>query len=271
MSWHKGTRKMICRTRMSALPHTFGPIKLLAYLVEALWFPGQTFSNGQFSCRVAPLCLLGLEVRTGRWSAVWAWIVVATLFQTCFRPAKINAWCWCIRVCSWVLPSEASQRAWRCRRHGGGMMCIYTYQSVSTYLSMYLSIYLSVSINIIFHFTYLFKDTYIKLFFNMFFSLNIFGHPLPCNQSTRSAFRIQCLLGSNSERWNAAAMAPNYTSFYKLSTFYVMVVLERSRKMLWWKPWFPGHSGALLSNIQVYVIFSMFTRDPWPLHALRHS
>ena len=127
MSWHKGTRKMICRTRMFALPHTFGPIKLLAYLVEALWFPGQTFSNGQFSCRIAPLCLLGLEVRTGRWSAVWAWIVVATLFQTCFRPAKINAWCWCIRVCSWVLPSEASQRAWRCRRHGGGMMCIYTY------------------------------------------------------------------------------------------------------------------------------------------------
>ena len=79
--WYAGTR-------MFALPHTFGPIKLLAYLVEALWFPGQTFSNGQFSCRIAPLCLLGLEVRTGRWSAVWAWIVVATLFQTCFRPVS---------------------------------------------------------------------------------------------------------------------------------------------------------------------------------------
>ena len=44
MSWHKGLleryRKMICR--MFALRHTFGAIMLLAYLVEALWFPGHT-------------------------------------------------------------------------------------------------------------------------------------------------------------------------------------------------------------------------------------
>ena len=68
------------------------------------------------------------------------------------------------------------------------------------------------------------------MFFNIFQFKYI--HPLPCNQSTRSAFRIQCLLESNSERWRAAAMAPNYRSFYKLSTFYVMVVLERCYVMV---------------------------------------
>ena len=39
------------------------------------------------------------------------------------------------------------------------------------------------------------------MFFNIFQFKYI--HPLPCNQSTRSAFRIQCLLGSNSEHWFA--------------------------------------------------------------------
>ena len=131
--------------------YTFGAMMLVAYLVEALWFPGQTFSNGQFSCRVAPLCLLGLEVRTGRrWSAVWAWIVVATLFQTCFRPPKMNAWCWWIRVCFWILPSEARKNGleaklkpdWHCRRHGGGMMCLYT--DLPIHLSIYLSFCFSI-------------------------------------------------------------------------------------------------------------------------------
>ena len=173
MSWHKGTRKMICRTRMFALPHTFGPIKLLAYLVEALWFPGQTFSNGQFSCRVAPLCLLGLEVRTGRWSAVSAWIVVATLFQTCFRPVsdpRKSMHGAGVSACALGSCPQKPPNGLDAVEDMGAGWCVSTpinpYQPI--YLSIYVSIYLSVSINIFFHFTYLFKDAYIKMFFNIF-------------------------------------------------------------------------------------------------------
>ena len=45
-----------------------------------------------------PISWKPFDFRAVRWSAVWAWIVVATLFQTCFRPPKMNAWCWWIRV-----------------------------------------------------------------------------------------------------------------------------------------------------------------------------
>ena len=133
--------------------YTFGAMMLVAYLVEALWFPGHTFSNGQFSCRVAPLCLLGLEVRTGRSLVGRVGMncrchIVSDLFQT----LKMNAWCWWIRVCFWILPSEARKNGleaklkpdWHCRRHGGGMMCLYT--DLPIHLSIYLSICLSVSI-----------------------------------------------------------------------------------------------------------------------------
>ena len=140
--------------------------------------------------------------------------IVSDLFQT----PKMNAWCWWIRVCFWVLPSEASQRAWRCRRHGGGMMCIYTYRPI--YLSICLNQY-------VFHFTHLSKDRYLKIFFNS----SIFGHY--CATNHRSAFRIQCLLGRNSERWIATAMAPNYTGFCKLSTLY-MSWHKGTRKMIRW-------------------------------------
>ena len=71
------------------------------------------------------------------------------------------------------------------------------------------------------------------MFFNIFQFKYI--HPPLCNQAIPWEFRIQCLLESNSERWIAAAMAPNYRSFYKLSTFYVMVVLERCYGGIAWR------------------------------------
>ena len=141
---------------------------LVAYLVEALWFPGQTFSNGQFSCRVAPLYLLGLDV--------WAWIVVATLFQTCFRPPK-----------KWMHGAGESACAFgSCpQKPPNGLDAIEDMEAawcVSTPidLSIYLSIFLSVSINMIFSFysTYFFKDRYIKYIFQF----KYIG-PLLCNQS----------------------------------------------------------------------------------------
>ena len=191
---------------------------LLAHLVEAFWFPGQTFSNGQFSCRVAPLCLLGLEVRTGRWSAVWAWIVVATLFQTCFRPPKMNAWCWWIRVCFWVLPSEASQRAWRCRRHGGGMMCIFTYRPI------YLSICLNQYDFQIFH-------IYLEIDIEKYFSIQVY-----------SATTVQPITGQHFEFsafWGAIRNAELRPQWHRIPPAFAnyppfMPWHKGTRKMIWW-------------------------------------
>jgi hypothetical protein len=144
---------------------------LLAHFVEAFLFPGQTFSPGLVSCRVAqvaPLCLLGLVVRTGRLVGRGGincrCHIVSDLFQTSKNECMVL-------VNPRVLLGPA-------RKHGGAMMSIYTYRPID------LSIYLSVSINFFFfHFTYLFKDRYISIFFNS----NIFGHY--CATNHRSAFR----------------------------------------------------------------------------------
>ena len=81
MSWHLGTRKMIWW--MFTLRHTFGAIMPLAYTSIS----GARLSHGLYSCRVAPLCLLRLEVRTGRLVGPVGMNcrchMVSDLFQTC--------------------------------------------------------------------------------------------------------------------------------------------------------------------------------------------
>ena len=194
---------------------------LVAYLVEALWFPGQTFSNGQFSCRVAPLCLLGLEVNRYsnryRYKNVLSRAVVGRpcghelSLPHCFRPVSDpQKWMHGAgeSACAFGSCPQKPPNGLDAVEDMGAAWCVST--------PIDLSIYLSVSINMFFHFTYLFKDRYIKIFFNS----SIFGHY--CATNHRSACRIQCLLGRNSERWIAAAMAPNYTGFCKLSNLYVM-------------------------------------------------
>ena len=133
MSWHLGTRKMIWW--MFTLRHTFGAIMPLAYTSIS----GARLSHGLYSCRVAPLCLLRLEVRTGRLVGPVGMNcrchMVSDLFQTCFRPAKtVESKC-AFGSC----PQKPSQQVklkpdWRCRRHGEGW-----YVSTAIYLPVFLS------------------------------------------------------------------------------------------------------------------------------------
>ena len=157
-----------------------------------------------------PISWKPFDFRAVRWSAVWAWIVVATLFQTCFRPPKMNAWCWWIRVCFWALRSCPNQNA---VEDMGAAWC------VSTNLSIYLSIYLSQSICFL---------TLCRYLFNRWIYINMGAiHYCATNHFWSAWIQYAIRNAELRPQWQ-----PNYTGFCKLSNLYVMA--QRYRKMIWW-------------------------------------
>ena len=120
--WYAGPGCL--RYRIHWGPSSFWPI-----LWKPFDFRGQTFSNGQFSCRVAPL-----------------WIVVATLFQTCFRPVSgPRKWMHGVGVSACALGScpQKPPNGLDAVEDMGAGWCVSTPINLSIYRSIYLSICLN--------------------------------------------------------------------------------------------------------------------------------
>ena len=137
MSWHLVPERWYggcLRYGIHSGPSCLWPIPRVSPLIS-----GARLSHGLHSCKVAPLCLLRLEVRTGRLVGPVGMNcrchMVSDLFQTCFRPAKtVESKC-AFGSC----PQKPSQEVklkpdWRCRRHGEGW-----YVSTAIYLPVFLS------------------------------------------------------------------------------------------------------------------------------------